>query len=81
MYLIIMPAVMVPAIAALFGLERRAHRQGLINMAAAKKGIEDEEAEVEIENKVSRPLHFAPGTSPTESLRNHRTLNRPCAKS
>lgn len=53
MYLIIMPAVMVPAIAALFGLERRAHRQGLINIAAAKKGIEDEEAEVEIENKVS----------------------------
>ncbi|KAG0661648.1 hypothetical protein C6P46_003869 [Rhodotorula mucilaginosa] len=54
MYLIIMPAVMVPAIAALFGLERRAHRQGLINMAAAKKGIEDEEAEVEIENKTMR---------------------------
>lgn len=56
MYLIIMPAVMVPAIAALFGLERRAHRQGLINIAAAKKGIEDEEAEVEIENKVSEAV-------------------------
>lgn len=57
MYLIIMPAVMVPAIGALFALERRAHRQGLINIAAAKKGIEDvTEAEVEIEVKVRRRL-------------------------
>lgn len=80
MYLIIMPAVMVPAIAALFGLERRAHRQGLINIAAAKKGIEDEEAEVEIENKVSGTLQFFPGET-MESSRNDRNMHRLCAQS
>ncbi|GAA5992982.1 hypothetical protein JCM10908_000783 [Rhodotorula pacifica] len=55
MYLAVMPCVMVPAIAALFGLERRAYRLGLINIAAAKMGIEDDAGvEVEIEQKSLR---------------------------
>lgn len=38
-----MPSVMVPAIVALFFLERRAHRQGLINIAAAQRGLEEDD--------------------------------------